>query len=280
MSLKTIVIACLAMPVTAHAQVTTDVNDSNTPLHLLTPDYKHKYGVSTKEEVKASIDRVLGYILANPQQFRTTSYEWGVTYSACLAAAKASGDGRYAEYVEKQFKAIADAFPKAMKDIKSGRKIDEKMRKVADPHALDDAGAICAAMIKGELTVRANGKTRATPTINTAPVIANYAEYIMEKEFRLADGTFARKRPHKNTVWLDDMFMAIPAIAYMGMYTGEARYFDEAARQVLLFKDKMWVPEKKLFRHGWVEAMTPHPSFHWGRANGWAILTMCEVLDV
>ena len=280
MSLKTIVIACLAMPVTAHAQVTTDINDSNTPLHLLTPDYKHKYGVSTKEEVKASIDRVLGYILANPQQFRTTSYEWGVTYSACLAAAKASGDGRYAEYVEKQFKAIADAFPKAMKDIKSGRKIDEKMRKVADPHALDDAGAICAAMIKGELTVRANGKTRATPTINTAPVIANYAEYIMEKEFRLADGTFARKRPHKNTVWLDDMFMAIPAIAYMGMYTGEARYFDEAARQVLLFKDKMWVPEKKLFRHGWVEAMTPHPSFHWGRANGWAILTMCEVLDV
>ena len=94
MSLKTIVIACLAMPVTAHAQVTTDINDSNTPLHLLTPDYKHKYGVSTKEEVKASIDRVLGYILANPQQFRTTSYEWGVTYSACLAAAKASGDGR------------------------------------------------------------------------------------------------------------------------------------------------------------------------------------------
>ena len=57
MSLKTIVIACLAMPVTAHAQVTTDINDSNTPLHLLTPDYKHKYGVSTKEEVKASIDR-------------------------------------------------------------------------------------------------------------------------------------------------------------------------------------------------------------------------------
>ena len=42
----------------------------------------------------------------------------------------------------------------------------------------------------------------------------------------------------------------------------------------------LWVPEKNLFRHGWVEAMDPHPAFHWGRANGWAILTMCEVLDV
>lgn len=26
--------------------------------------------------------------------------------------------------------------------------------------------------------------------------------------------------------------------------------------------------------------MKDHPAFHWGRANGWAILTMCEVLDV
>ena len=26
--------------------------------------------------------------------------------------------------------------------------------------------------------------------------------------------------------------------------------------------------------------MEEHPAFHWGRANGWAILTMCEVLDV
>ena len=41
----------------------------------------------------------------------------------------------------------------------------------------------------------------------------------------------------------------------------------------------MWVPEVQLFRHGWVEAMNPHPAFHWGRANGWALLTLCEVLD-
>jgi len=62
--------------------------------------------------------------------------------------------------------------------------------------------------------------------------------------------------------------------------TGETKYYDEAARQVLQFASRMWVPEKQLFRHGWVEDMDPHPAFHWGRANGWAILTMCEVLDV
>lgn len=280
MNIKTIALASLLMPAMAFAQDNTAINDSNTPLHLLKPDYKHGYGVSTKEEVKAAIDKVMNYILANPQQFRTTSYEWGVTYSACLDAAKASGDKKYAAYVEQNFKAIADAFPGAMKDLKKGKTLDTAIRKVVDPHALDDAGAICAAMIKAELDARKNPKTRATQVINTAPVIENYSQYIMTKEFRLADGTFARKRPHKNTVWLDDMFMAIPAIAYMGAYTNDSKYFDEAAKQIMLFKDKMWVKEKKLFRHGWVEAMNPHPAFHWGRANGWAILTMCEVLDV
>lgn len=280
MNIKTIALASLLMPAMAFAQDNTAINDSNTPLHLLKPDYKHGYGVSTKQEVKAAIDRVMNYILANPQQFRTTSYEWGVTYSACLDAAKASGDKKYAAYVEQNFKAIADAFPGAMKDLKKGKTLDTAIRKVVDPHALDDAGAICAAMIKAELDARKNPKTRATQVINTAPVIENYSQYIMTKEFRLADGTFARKRPHKNTVWLDDMFMAIPAIAYMGAYTNDNKYFDEAAKQIMLFKDKMWVKEKKLFRHGWVEAMNPHPAFHWGRANGWAILTMCEVLDV
>lgn len=280
MNIKTIALASLLMPAMAFAQDNTTINDSNTPLHLLKPDYKYGYGVSTKQEVKAAIDRVMNYILANPQQFRTTSYEWGVTYSACLDAAKASGDKKYAAYVEQNFKAIADAFPGAMKDLKKGKTLDTAIRKVVDPHALDDAGAICAAMIKAELDARKNPKTRSTQIINTAPVIENYSQYIMTKEFRLADGTFARKRPHKNTVWLDDMFMAIPAIAYMGAYTNDSKYFDEAAKQIMLFKDKMWVKEKKLFRHGWVEAMNPHPAFHWGRANGWAILTMCEVLDV
>jgi rhamnogalacturonyl hydrolase YesR len=32
--------------------------------------------------------------------------------------------------------------------------------------------------------------------------------------------------------------------------------------------------------HGWVEGMSDHPEFHWARANGWAIMTNVELLDV
>ena len=32
--------------------------------------------------------------------------------------------------------------------------------------------------------------------------------------------------------------------------------------------------------HGWVQSMSVHPQFHWARANGWAVMTMVELLEV
>ena len=280
------------------AVIAQQVNDSNTPLHLMKPEYKVGYGIPTVSEVKQTMDRVLRYIDSEtpavlddsqtgkeltsfkdineqtrlkPGGFRITSYEWGVTYSALLAAYEATGDAAYRDYVVKRQKLLADISPSFRQIHKQGKKYDRNVRRVVDPHSLDDAGAVCCSMIKSVL---------ADPSQPLRPLIDNYIGYIMNKQYRLADGTFARLRPQKNTVWLDDMFMGIPAIAYMGRLTGESRYYDEAAKMVLLFSDKMFVKEKGLFRHGWVEEMRVHPAFHWARANGWAILTMCEVLDV
>ena len=70
---------------------TATVNDTNTPLHLLAPDYNVPYGVPAKEAVKADLDRVLKFLDANTPigvkedgtlekgAFRLASYEWGVT---------------------------------------------------------------------------------------------------------------------------------------------------------------------------------------------------------
>jgi rhamnogalacturonyl hydrolase YesR len=281
----------------AVAQTNGAVNDNNTPLHLMKPAYRVGYGVSKAADVKAVMDRVLNYIEAetpatlvdkntgeemkdlkkitadtNLKQggFRLTSYEWGVTYSGALAAYEATGDEAYKDYVTVRHRLLADMAPYYQKIYEKNKAIDVNVRRVIDPHALDDAGAVCCSMIKA--TLKGSKGLRS--------LIDNYTEYIINKEYRLADGTFARLRPQKNTLWLDDMFMGIPAVAYMGKLTGEAKYYDEAAQQVLQFASRMWVPEKQLFRHGWVESMEEHPAFHWGRANGWAILTLCEVLDV
>jgi rhamnogalacturonyl hydrolase YesR len=74
--------------------------------------------------------------------------------------------------------------------------------------------------------------------------------------------------------------MSVPALAQMGVLTGERKYFDDAVRQILQFSSRMFVPEKGLYRHGWVQDMEPHPAFHWARANGWAIVAMTELLEV
>jgi len=274
------------------------VNDNNTPLHLMKPAYKLGYGIPKSDQVKQVMDRILHYIdqetpatlvdretgreVTNLKDitertqlkqggFRLTSYEWGVTYSAVLDAYQATGDNTYRDYVYKRHRLLANIVPSYRKLLEQKKKIDGNIRRVIDPHALDDAGAVCTSMIKAQLLDN---------TLPLRPLIDNYIDYIYNKEYRLSDGTFARLRPQKNTIWLDDMFMGIPALAYMGRLTGETKYYDDAARQIKQFASRMWVPEKNLFRHGWVEAMEPHPAFHWGRANGWAILTMCEVLDV
>lgn len=281
------------------------VNDNNTPLHLMKPAYRVGYGVSTPESVKQTMDRVLRYIDAETPAalvdkktgqevaawkkinadtqlkqggFRLTSYEWGVTYSAVLAAYAATGDDAYQDYVFKRHQLLAEIAPYFNKVYAKNHQIDVNVRRVIDPHALDDAGAVCSSMIKAMGSIF-NGADKDLRQLIDGR-IRHYTNYIMNKEYRLGDGTFARLRPQLNTVWLDDMFMGVPAIAQMGVYTGDTKYFDEAVRQVLQFAKRMWVPEKNLFRHGWVEALEEHPAFHWGRANGWAVLTLCEVLDV
>ena len=274
------------------------VNDSNTPLHLLQPEYRLGYGVSDSASVKATMDRVLHYISSvtparltdrntrrpvdniadatadtqlEPGDFRLTSYEWGVTYSAVLAAYAATGDTDYRDYAYERFRLLRDMAPRFREIYQTNRDIDVNIRRVIDPHALDDAGAVCASMIKAE---------KVDSTLCLRPLIDSYISYIMNREYRLSDGIFARTRPHFNTVWLDDMFMGIPPVALMGSLTGNDQYYSEAVSQVLGFADRMFVPEAGLFRHGWVEAMQFHPAFFWGRANGWALLTLCEVLDV
>ena len=281
------------------------VNDNNTPLHLMKPAYRVGYGVSKAADVKAVMDRVLNYIEAEtPAElvdkntgeavkdlkkitadtrlkqggFRLTSYEWGVTYSGALAAYAATGDKAYLDYVSIRHRLLADIAPYYRKIYEKNKDIDVNVRRVIDPHALDDAGAVCCSMIKATLMASKNSSSPLTSHLS--PLIDNYVDYIINKEYRLDDGTFARIRPQNNTLWLDDMFMGIPTVAYMGKLTGEGKYYDEAARQVIQFASRMWVPEKQLFRHGWVASMEEHPAFHWGRANGWAILTLCEVLDV
>ena len=274
-------------------------NDVTTPLHAMKVNYPVPYDAPTKENVKTVLDRIFNYLdtttpaqminqqtgdvltdisqldtnaMIKPGDFRLTSYEWGVTYSAMQRAYETTGDKKYAQYAKTRFDFLAK-WVAAVKTKFSPDYIQKKrlFNQPIDPHALDDAGAVCAAMIKAQ---------RSGLNANLRPLIDNYISYVFTKEYRFKDGTIGRNRPQKNTLWLDDLYMYIPAVAQMGKLTGESKYFDDCVKQVLAYSKRMFNKEKRLYMHGWVESMKVHPEFRWARANGWALMAMSELLDV
>ena len=300
MKLKNIIAIILILPfsVVAQNQSSKQKNDSNSPLHLMKSNYKIPYGIPDTTTIELQLKHIFELLnKETPMQltdlksgkiisdfsaidgnsalvkgaFRLNSYEWGVTYIGMLNSGKITGNNDFSNYTINRIAYLSKLVPYFKKVLAKTQTSETQINHMINPEALDDAGSICVAFIRS---------TIAKPNKDTDAIIRNYIDYIMNKQFRLADGTLARNRPQLNTLWLDDMFMGVPALAWMGKYTGEQRYFDEAVKQIHQFSKRMFVPEKGLFMHGWVEGMEQHPAFFWGRANGWAIMTLVEVLKV
>jgi rhamnogalacturonyl hydrolase YesR len=300
MKLKPIILlllAGLALPVSSQ-NAPPKVTDSNTPLHLLQPDYPVPYGPVKAEDIAAVLNRIFAYLDAStparmidrqskveitdmtklnpnsifePGVFRLISYEWGVLYGAMLYAGEVTGDPKFADYTIKRMNLIASVSQYFKTTSVTVQPTNNPVRPILDPRALDDAGSMCAAMIKTLNT----GKSPAL-----RPFIDNDINFISSKQFRLSDGTLARNRPLPNALWLDDLYMSVPALAQMGKLTGDNKYFDDAVKQVLQFSQRMFNKNQGLYMHGWIQDMNVHPEFYWARCNGWALLTMTELLDV
>jgi unsaturated rhamnogalacturonyl hydrolase len=269
--------------------------------------YPTPYEPASVESIQQTLERVFGYLehatpihiqdaatgerISNPRKLpaqpaleRTEilmlTYEWGVTYSGMLLAAEVTEGSRYRNYTNERLATIASLAAHIKRNTKATELAREQqpgfqrvleMGSIIAPRSLDDSGSMCAAMIKAH---------RAGIGGDLRPWIDNYVEYVSSRQMRLTDGTLARNRPLPNSLWLDDLYMSVPCLAQAGKLTGERRYFDDATKQILQFAERMFVPERGLFMHGWVQDMDPHPVFLWARANGWAIMAMVELLEV
>jgi len=141
----------------------------------------------------------------------------------------------------------------------------------ADP--MDLAGAM------GHAAVEVYNRTREQNVLNLSKRIA---EFIMNKQPRLLDGTFCYfKHPELRRIWIDSLFMVCPLLVKIGKITGEERYYDEVIKQLFAFTVRLQDPLKKLFyqRWGWEIYKTTHSPGFWGRGNGWVLMAMTEVLD-
>ena len=204
--------------------------------------------------------------------FSGLAYEMGVVHAGMLKAGEVTGDPQFAAFTARQLQFIADRLPYF-------RRQEEKFHlaransftAILDPKALDDSGSMCAALIRARIA-------KVGPDL--LPVIDTWSDYIAHKQFRLADGTLARQRPQAQSLWADDFYMGVPALAEMGRLTGERQWFDDAVKNVRQMSGYLFNSRLNLYAHGWNANNPDAPQFYWGRANGWAVLAMCDLLDV
>jgi rhamnogalacturonyl hydrolase YesR len=135
---------------------------------------------------------------------------------------------------------------------------------------LDDCGAMGASVLE---VYRQKKQDRYRKYIDLA---ANHIEKIQS---RLEDGTLVRSFPSKWTLWADDLYMSVSFLARMGELTGDIRYFDHAAQQVVNFHKYLFDEGKGLLRHCWYSDVRQRGIAFWGRANGWAMVAQVDLLD-
>jgi rhamnogalacturonyl hydrolase YesR len=272
----------------------TTASDATAPLHALQPDYPTPYGVPTNAKIQETLDRVFVYLdKATPSSFinkssnlptsdyaattafakgdfRPISYEWGVTYSGMLALFTWTKQRKYRDYVFRRLDAIQEYLPKARAFEALQPQSPHVLKGLISPKALDDIGAMAMAVIKAKGA--GYGK-------DVSFITQRASDFILKEEHRLPDRTLVRIRPLKNTLWLDDVYMAIPALLQLGKFTGNPAYFDEAVFQFNAYRKRMFNAQLGIFMHGYLEDAEAHPEFHWARANGWALLTTVEMLE-
>ncbi|MFG6686473.1 glycoside hydrolase family 105 protein [Mariniflexile sp. HNIBRBA6329] len=201
------------------------------------------------------------------------SYTHGVVLSAFDYIENVTGDKAFFANNIKFFDYIVKNLPYFQKNSDKIKK--EKIGswgRILKFHALDDCGSMGASLIKTYL------KTKNEEYLQ---LINQTADFISNEQFRLPNGTLARNRPQYESIWADDLYMSVPFLANMGKLTGDTKYYDDAVKQILQIADRLYIPEKELFDHGWnVTSGDYDPRFYWGRANGWTLMTMAETLSI
>ncbi|MFA7228987.1 MAG: glycoside hydrolase family 88 protein, partial [Melioribacteraceae bacterium] len=193
-------------------------------------------------------------------------------YSGMNLVTDVTGDKSYVDYAFRNYDFVFDNLPYFRKIDKKFGARKEQYGQMMHMAALDHCGSIGAALIK------TYGKKKDPRYRDMIDTVANY---ITNKQFRLDDGTLARERPQAVSLWTDDFYMSIPFLAQMGKLTGEKKYWDDAVKQVVQMSERLFDKKENLFDHGWNAREAKYdPKFFWGRANGWAMMAMAELLTV
>ena len=104
---------------------------------------------------------------------------------------------------------------------------------------------------------------------------------------RVATGNFWHKKIYPHQVWLDGLYMTTPFEAEYAATFEKTDIFDDLSSQLISIEKLTRDPQTGLLYHGWDESKkqkwanpvtgcSPH---FWGRAIGWYVMAIVDVLD-
>lgn len=100
-------------------------------------------------------------------------------------------------------------------------------------------------------------------------------------------GGFWHKGYYPNQMWLDGLYMAGPLQAIYAEKFNEPLFLEEAVKQALLMYENMQEPKTKLLCHAWdvskeavwADKETGRSPELWGRAMGWYVVALLDILE-
>ena len=193
--------------------------------------------------------------------------EWDYTAGLILLAldrvADRTGDARYREYVRRNMDRVVNP--------------DGTIRTYElDEFNLDQIN-------QGRLLFALHERTRDMRYRRAADLLREQ----LRRQPRTREGGFWHKQIYPHQMWLDGLYMAGPFYAQFARTYGDSVAFDDVAKQFLLVARQTRDAKTGLLYHGWDESRTQiwadketgqSPNF-WGRAMGWYLMALVDVLD-
>ena len=201
--------------------------------------------------------------------FGRWNYPLGVTLYGLLQASRVLKRPDIEKYVEKHMQECISLHEYSLWDAEKYG-YPEINNQLVTLDCLDDCGSFGSAMLE---LYRDNVEDKAKK------VADRIGDYMLNGQERREDGAFYRAKEGHPTMWVDDLYMSIPFLCRYAKLTGENKYLDDAAKQILLFKKYLFIPEYKVMSHVYDFHIDTATYVPWGRGNGWSLFSITDLLE-
>lgn len=212
------------------------------------------------------------WTVGNTTNFARWDYPLGVTIYGLLQTGRLLDRSDVLSYALEHVQSCTDMFEYSMWD-REQYGFPAINQQLVMMKMLDNCGSFGSAMLESYKEDHNSGYL---------PIAERIADFMLQQLERKEDGAFYRVCQDEysaNTMWADDLYMSTPFLCRYAAITGSREALDEAAKQFLLFRNYLFMPEQRIMSHVFDFKYGMPTRIPWGRGNGWTLFSLTEVLE-